>query len=99
MVGVGARPDLMNDPREAEPVFLEKDEDTLSQLPHRSSSKLNKYIASINGIVGRNSAFHNLTSAEREKLGGLEYQAVSILSIIVPVYFIVRSHETCGYPD
>lgn len=91
MVGVGARPDLMNDPRTAEPLIPEKTDGPA--MPHRPStagSMLNKYIASINGYVGRNSAFHNLTIAEREKLGGLEYQAVSILSIIVLLYFIVR---------
>lgn len=37
----------------------------------------------------RNSSFHNLSERERQKLGGAEYRAVSLLSIIVPVYFLL----------
>jgi hypothetical protein len=37
----------------------------------------------------RNSTFHNLTEAERQKLGGAEYRAVSLLAIIVPIYFFL----------
>jgi Trk-type K+ transport system membrane component len=40
-------------------------------------------------VVGRNSQFHDLTEEEREKLGGVEYRAISLLSWIVPVYFIL----------
>ncbi|RHZ48063.1 hypothetical protein CDV55_100446, partial [Aspergillus turcosus] len=38
--------------------------------------------------VGRNSTFPTLTEEEREKLGGVEYRAVCLLTIIVPVYFV-----------
>ncbi|KAK9312153.1 cation transport protein-domain-containing protein [Lipomyces starkeyi] len=41
------------------------------------------------GYFGRNSTFHNLTDAERNKLGGVEYRAVCLLTIIVPIYFIL----------
>jgi hypothetical protein len=37
--------------------------------------------------VGRNAQFHGLTDDEREHLGGTEYRALKVLSIIVPVYF------------
>lgn len=37
----------------------------------------------------RNSSFHHLSERERMKLGGAEYRAVSLLSIIVPVYFFL----------
>ncbi|KAK3367461.1 cation transport protein-domain-containing protein [Podospora didyma] len=37
--------------------------------------------------AGRNSQFHNLSSEEREHLGGCEYRALKVLSVIVPVYF------------
>lgn len=37
---------------------------------------------------GRNSTFYHLSDAERHRLGGVEYRAVSLLSIIVPVYFV-----------
>ncbi|KAI0182748.1 cation transport protein-domain-containing protein [Xylaria flabelliformis] len=38
--------------------------------------------------VGRNAQFHGLTIEERERLGGTEYRALRLLSIIVPVYFV-----------
>ncbi|KAI2615979.1 TrkH-domain-containing protein [Hypoxylon sp. NC1633] len=37
--------------------------------------------------AGRNGQFHGLTREEREELGGTEYRALRLLSIIVPVYF------------
>jgi hypothetical protein len=37
----------------------------------------------------RNSTFHNLTEAERLKLGGAEYRAVCLLAVIVPIYFFL----------
>lgn len=39
--------------------------------------------------IGRNSTFHHLTEAERLKLGGVEYRAVSLLTLIVPIYFFL----------
>lgn len=46
------------------------------------------------GHSGRNSQFHGLTSEERERLGGCEYQALRVLSIIVPLYFVLW--QVCG---
>ena len=40
-------------------------------------------------VVGRNSQFHGLTREERDRLGGVEYRAVTLLSRIVPMYFIL----------
>ncbi|KAK0624020.1 potassium transporter [Immersiella caudata] len=37
--------------------------------------------------LGRNSRFHNLTEADREKLGGLEYRALKLLLPITLGYF------------
>ncbi|KAH0564947.1 hypothetical protein GP486_001667 [Trichoglossum hirsutum] len=37
--------------------------------------------------IGRNSTFHDLTEAQREKLGGVEYRALIFLSTVVPIYF------------
>ncbi|KAJ5619964.1 Low-affinity potassium transport protein [Penicillium lagena] len=37
----------------------------------------------------RNSTFYNLTEMERQQLGGAEYRAICLLSIIVPVYFVL----------
>jgi hypothetical protein len=44
---------------------------------------LNKY------VVGRNSQFHGVTHEERESLGGIEYRALTLLSWIVPIYFVL----------
>ncbi|CAD6447678.1 a8a07325-342f-4672-a8bc-cd904a5a23fa [Sclerotinia trifoliorum] len=39
--------------------------------------------------TGRNAQFHGLSRAEREHLGGVEYQAISFLAWLVPAYFIL----------
>ena len=39
--------------------------------------------------IGRNSQFHGLTLVEREELGGVEYRAIQVLSIIVPLYYFL----------
>lgn len=41
------------------------------------------------GYISRNSQFHNLTEAERQRLGGVEYKALLWLSWIVPLYLIL----------
>jgi Trk-type K+ transport system membrane component len=38
---------------------------------------------------GQNSQFHGLTTEERERLGGCEYRALRVLSVIVPLYFVL----------
>jgi hypothetical protein len=47
------------------------------------------------GFVGRNSAFHGLSFADRERLGGTEYRAVVFLSTVVPLYFILWQFLGC----
>lgn len=44
---------------------------------------------------GRNAQFHDLTSEEREHLGGCEYRALKILAIIVPLYFFLWQFLGC----
>ena len=39
--------------------------------------------------VGRNAQFHNLSTEERELLGGTEYRALKVLSVVVPAYFFL----------
>jgi potassium uptake Trk family protein len=39
--------------------------------------------------IGRNGQFFNLSSEQREYLGGVEYRALKFLSMFVPVYFIL----------
>ncbi|KAI9856393.1 MAG: hypothetical protein M1824_005431 [Vezdaea acicularis] len=40
-------------------------------------------------LAGRNSNFYHLTQAERDELGGLEYRALKVLALVVPLYFIL----------
>lgn len=86
MVGVGARLDLNNHPRDVPPNLPIHEEEELSGLKgiFRGTQK---YFSS-KGFVSRNSSFHGLTPAERDNLGGVEYKAVSFLSVIVPVYWL-----------
>lgn len=85
MAGVGARPDLNNHPRDVAPLPLYTDDSSVFGLKgiFRGTQK---YFSS-KGFISRNSQFYGLTSAEREKLGGVEYKAVSFLAIIVSLYF------------
>lgn len=39
--------------------------------------------------AGRNGQFHDLTTEEREHLGGCEYRALKVLAVVVPVYFFL----------
>lgn len=40
-------------------------------------------------MFGRNSSFHHLSEAERRRLGGVEYRAICLLSVIVPLYLFL----------
>ena len=60
--------------------FLDGEKETElddSQYPHY----LTRY------TTGRNAQFFNLSRAEREHLGGVEYRAITLLAVIVPVYW------------
>lgn len=89
MQGVGARPDTLNYPRRrsnppATGVSFER-----GALPNKAEHKsIYKYYPKT-GFIGRNSQFHSLTLAERERLGGVEYKAVTLLAVIVPIYFVL----------
>lgn len=86
MVGVGARLDLNNHPRDVTPNLPLYEEEKFGGLKGIFRDT-HKYFAS-KGSVSRNSSFHGLTPAERDKLGGVEYKAVSFLSVIVPIYWL-----------
>ncbi|CAG7915824.1 unnamed protein product [Penicillium olsonii] len=83
MAGIGARPDLNNHPRDAVPNLLLEDKDSVSGFKGilRGTQKFTK------GLVSRNSQFHDLTPAERDELGGVEYKAISFLSVVVFLYW------------
>ncbi|GAA5889942.1 hypothetical protein JCM5296_003656 [Sporobolomyces johnsonii] len=43
---------------------------------------------SFDAVVGRNSRFHHLTTAQQEELGGVEYRALTLLLRIVASYYL-----------
>lgn len=45
--------------------------------------------------AGRNAQFHDLTTEEREQLGGYEYRALKLLAIVVPLYFALWQFLGC----
>lgn len=88
MQGVGARQNIENDPLTSpRPTYF----DDIPRTDERNAERLS---LSRNGIlsgavIGRNSQFSHLSLAEREKIGGVEYRAVTYLAVIVPLYFIL----------
>ncbi|KAI1077582.1 TrkH-domain-containing protein [Whalleya microplaca] len=45
--------------------------------------------------VGRNAQFHDLTTEDRESLGGTEYRALKLLSVVVPLYAFLWQFLGC----
>ena len=89
MAGVGARPDLNNHPRDVAPVPLHTDEYESPSLGLKGIIRgTQKYFFS-EGKISRNSQFYGLSAAERDELGGVEYKAVSFLSVVVSLYFVM----------
>jgi hypothetical protein len=87
MVGVGARPDLNNHPRDVTPLPMFSEYSSGFGLKGIIRGT-RKYFFS-KGVVSRNSQFYGLSSMEREELGGVEYKAVSFLSWVVSLYYIL----------
>lgn len=89
MQGVGARGDLLNHPKRSMSNSLDLPRSSEHE-PSAPEADPHAPFAFLSGaLIGRNSRFSNLTLAEREKLGGVEYRAVSILAVVVPVYFVL----------
>ena len=90
MQGIGARQNLLNHPIKTPPPIYD-DLPNLSEgagLPG-PTTRHGVYGFMLNGFIGRNSQFSSLTLAERERLGGVEYKAVTVLAVIVPLYFVL----------
>lgn len=93
MQGIGARPRLMNHPRMAErPVYTE-DLPKIDEGVYKDNPLSLGFLH--NGFIARNSQFSNLSSAERQRLGGVEYRAITMLSVIVPLYFVLWQLLAC----
>ena len=88
--GVAAR-SMASHPRNAQPISHETEKEIEESFRPRTGSvaKLDKYIDEFKGSVGRNSQFHHLSARERRALGGMEYDAICVLSWVVPLYFIL----------
>ena len=71
------------------PNEIAADDNEKRPSPSGAPSAIDKYLETLNGYIGRNSQFHNLSDAERRKLGGIEYDAVCVLSWLVPTYFVL----------
>ncbi|EMC99077.1 hypothetical protein BAUCODRAFT_389945 [Baudoinia panamericana UAMH 10762] len=89
--GVGARPDANLSPTTpSQPTSTAGQPANMPAQPHgRSLGDISQYFESATGWIARNSQFHGLSEKEREKLGGCEYRAISLLSWLVPVYFVL----------
>ncbi|OAG43279.1 hypothetical protein AYO21_02565 [Fonsecaea monophora] len=91
--GVGARR-LDNHPRNTQPLefpYSMPESAIEDDLPPEGplANKLNKYLDTLHGYLGRNSQFHHLSERERKMLGGIEYDAIRLLSWLVPTYFVL----------
>lgn len=88
MQGVGARQHVENHPINS-PRLIYFDE--LPRLDEGNAESLPRPRHDIlsGSFVGRNSQFSGLSLAEREKIGGVEYRAVTYLAVIVPLYFVL----------
>ncbi|MCJ1471654.1 hypothetical protein MMC13_000294 [Lambiella insularis] len=94
MSGVGARPDISNFPKFNDAATYDFSLATLTQEKDKLIHGTQKYFSS-EGFIGRNSQFHSLSHAERERLGGVEYRAVTLLEVIVPLYFVLWQFLGC----
>ena len=59
-----------------------------SERPSSAKDVTGKYSLS-SGYTTRNSQFHGLSEADREKLGGVEYKAICFLAWVVPAYYVL----------
>lgn len=94
MQGIGARQNIDNNPLKIPPPIYPHDLPKLDESDTEAASGPMHSLFS-GKFIGRNSQFSGLSLAEREKLGGVEYRAVTILSVIVPLYFILWQMLGC----
>ena len=84
-MGIGAGQDVNN-------LALNSYDAPLPKYEEKAISGVKNAIRGTRGFpsmkrASRNSQFYGLSVEERAELGGVEYRAVSFLSILVPVYF------------
>ncbi len=94
MQGVGARQNILNHPKKTShpeyPLSPSASANVELGFPNDTKDRFG-----LTGFIGRNSQFSSLTIAERERLGGVEYRAVTFLSVVVPMYFFLWQFLAC----
>ena len=88
MEGVGARQDVDIHPISS-PGPQYPSEKAMTNEGSVKNLPLPRHATLTGAFVGRNSQFSNLSLAEREEIGGVEYRAVTYLAVIVPLYYIL----------
>lgn len=94
MQGVGARHDINNHPLRTPPPRYPNEPPRENEHEAAEESTTRHGFLPY-GLMGRNSQFAGLTLAERERLGGVEYRAVTILAFLVPAYFVLWQAFGC----
>ena len=85
MQGVGARQDIQNHPSESPRAMYPN----IVPRTNAGNEGIARSESRTGMLISRNSQFAGLTLAERDRLGGVEYRAISMLAFIVPAYFIM----------
>jgi hypothetical protein len=88
-LGVGARPGASLDITSVDATSTARDTNHHEMPSDGDRHDLDHYLDTADGWTSRNSQFHGLTERERERLGGYEYRAVTLLSWLVPAYYVL----------
>lgn len=88
MQGVGARHDLPNYPRHIAKAFVDAPQNQDDDSKDGWGDLVYRFILPPGGFLDRNSQFSKLTLKERESIGGIEWRALVILAVVVPLYFV-----------
>lgn len=89
MQGVGARQNIMNHPSQSSLLMYAPTSSSKITQRRPVSQRSPLDFLSPASFLWRNSQFSSLTPAERDKLGGVEYRALTFLAIVVPTYFVL----------
>ena len=91
MQGIGARQNIENHPLVTPPLAYANESTKINEESGPKSWP--SFLSS--EFTGRNSQFAGLSLSERERLGGVEYRALSILAWLVPAYFVLWQFLGC----
>lgn len=86
MQGVGARRNIMNHPSQSGHMLYSRPSSAVEDNTDQGGPL--EFLSPAT-FVERNSQFSSLTLAERDRLGGVEYRAIKLLALIVPLYYVL----------